>query len=209
MNLFSADGKARGSLLFVIDTIYLGLLWLICCLPIVTMGPACTAMYYATVKVLRRGRGNVDKAFFSAFRANFKQSFMLWLIFLGLILLWLCNLYILFSQGREVLSSLPAYLILLLLLPLVWVFAYISRFENRLVDALKFSVYLSVKNLGRSIMLCLTTAAFAVLAWMFPALIPLLPGFCCLAMSFQTEPVFKAITEQLDNDSNEDKWYNE
>ena len=187
-------------------------MWLLCCLPIVTIGPASAALYYATVKSVRRGRGHAGREFFTAFKSGFKNALPLWLVFLLLIALWATSMYamnILDPEGTKLMSGLTAYLILPVLIPLPWVFAYISRFDNTLWDTLKFSVYLSIKNLGRTVMLLLTAAAFVLLGWLFPALIPLLPGFCCLLMSFQTEPVFKAITAQLENDSNEDKWYNE
>lgn len=208
---YSESAVNRG-IVVIIDIIFLGILWLLCCLPVITIGPASCAFYHAMVKCVRHGRGHVGASFFKALKDNFKTSFILWLMFLLLIGLWIADMYamnLLDPEGTKLMSGISAYLIIPVLIPLPWVFAYISRFENSTWDTLKFSVFLSIKNLARTVMLLLLAAAFIILGWIFPALIPLLPGFCCLLMSFQIEPVFKNITKELESDSNEDKWYNE
>ena len=212
MKFIPEESRFNNSFPVFVDLIFIGILWLLCSLPIVTLGSASCAMYYATVKCIRRGRGHSGREFFFALKSNFKSSLKVWLIFLALIALWAADMYIMHildPEGLKLMSGISAYLIIPVLIPLPWVFAYISRFENTLWDTLKFSVFLSIKNLARTVMLLLTVAAFAILGWIFPALIPLLPGACCLLMSFQTEPVFRAITEHMEGDKNQDKWYNE
>ena len=212
LKIFPEESNINNLFPTLVDMLLLGLLWLLCCLPIVTIGPASCAFYHAIVKCVRHGRGHAASTFFKALKENFKPAFLLWLSFLLLICLWLVDMYamnLLDPEGTKLMSGISAYLIIPVLIPLPWVFAYISRFDNSVWDTLKFSVFLSIKNLARTVMLLLIAAAFITLGWIFPALIPLLPGFCCLLMSFQTEPVFKAITSELESDNNEDKWYNE
>lgn len=209
MKKFPDDSKISNSFPLFVDLIYIGILWLLCSLPIVSMGPASAAMYYATVKSVRRGRGHAGREFFAALKENFKNGIKLWLMFLGLILLWGANLYFGGIARGDAGPGISAFLIIPVLLPLPWGFAYMSRFDNSFRDTVKFSVLLSLKNLPRTIMLLLILAAFVILGWLFPALIPLLPGLCCLLMSLQTEPVFRAITQELETDENQDKWYNE
>ena len=206
------DSKFYNGFGNVVDIIYIGLLWLLCCLPIVSIGPACTAMYYTMVKCVRRGRGHVTQEFFSALRRNFWPSLKTWLIFLLLIALWLTNFIINYQadpDGLRLMGKVSTLLIIPLCFPLVWLFPYISRFDNSLGDTLKFALFISVKNFVRTVIMLLTLAAFAVFGGLFPALIPLLPGFCCLVLSLQTEPVFKTITAAFENDGNQDQWYNE
>lgn len=207
-----SEGRIHSGLASIIDIIFLGILWLLCSLPVVTIGPASCAMYHAMVKCVRRGRAHTGASFFKALKENFRTSLLLWLLFLLLIGLWLADMYamnVLDPEGTRLMSGISAFLIIPVLIPLPWLFAYISRFANSLWDTLKFSVFLSIKNLARTVMLLLIMAAFVMLGWIFPALIPLLPGFGCLLMSFQIEPVFRAITQELETDTNEDKWYNE
>lgn len=59
---------------------YLSILWLICCIPLVTVGAATTALFTVTLKMVKNEEGNVTSQFFHAFKDNFKQSTIVWLI---------------------------------------------------------------------------------------------------------------------------------
>ena len=47
----------------LIDMILAGLYWLICSLPIITLGAASTALYYSVVKCVRHERGRLTGVF--------------------------------------------------------------------------------------------------------------------------------------------------
>ena len=93
-------------------------------------------------------------------------------------------------------------------MPLPWFFAYVSRFENTTKATISYVYYLCVKNLWRTLGLIFMLALTIAVCWLMPAIIPLLPGAVSLSMSYIIEPVFKKITEDMD-DSNIDQWYNE
>lgn len=63
------------------DVLIAGLFWILCSLPIVTIGPATAALYYVTVKSIRHERGRLTKTFFGAFRSNFSAGIRLWFIY--------------------------------------------------------------------------------------------------------------------------------
>ena len=52
--------------------IWLNLLWFLCCLPVVTIGAATTALYSVTLKYARDEEGYLTRSFFQAFRQNFR-----------------------------------------------------------------------------------------------------------------------------------------
>lgn len=205
------DTKIGRVLSMLTDVIFSGILWLLCSLPIITIGASSAALYYVTVKSIRRERGRLAKSFFAAFRSNFVAGLKLWLIYIVYVLVWLANNYALGMMG-ELASPLMGALVKLMLvpalLPLPWVFAYISRFDNSLGASIKYACYLCVKNFWRTLLLILMLGAAAAVGWLMPAIIPLLPGALCLSMSYFIEPVFKGITETL-HDGNADQWYNE
>ena len=68
-----------------IDTIgkifILNLYWVICSLPIFTIGASTSALLYASMKLHDR-EGYVTSNFFSSFKENFKQATEIWLIYL-------------------------------------------------------------------------------------------------------------------------------
>lgn len=72
------------------DLILLNILWIICSIPIFTIGASTTAVYYVTLKLVRDDDGYTIKSFFRSFKENFKQATALWLMFLvtGLVLLF-------------------------------------------------------------------------------------------------------------------------
>ena len=55
--------------------------------PIVTIGPALTALYYMTLKMARNEETYIIRGFFKSFKENFRQAIVIWLIILVLILL--------------------------------------------------------------------------------------------------------------------------
>ena len=191
------DTKIGAVLSGTIDVLWAGLLWLFCSLPVVTVGPASAALYYTMVKAIRRERGSVGKTFFSAFAANFRVSFLIWLVYLIVIgpLLFLPQLVLLY--------------VVPLGMTLPWVFAYVSRFECSVADAARSVLALCIRNLVSSLELAVILAVALVVGYLVPGLIPLLPGIFCLMMSFIIEPVFKSISMEKEGDTNEDQWYNE
>ena len=83
MKFFSYESRFSQLLLKLCYACYLNLLWFVCSLPVVTLGASTTALYYVTLKLARDEEGNVTAMFFRAFRDNFKQATVLWLIMLG------------------------------------------------------------------------------------------------------------------------------
>ena len=69
------------------DLVVLNLIFLLCCLPVFTIGASLSAMYAVTLRSVRYGDGYVVPTFFKAFKANFRQSTVAWLILLGVGLL--------------------------------------------------------------------------------------------------------------------------
>ena len=57
----------------VADLIVINLLFILCSIPIVTIGASATAMHY-TLRRWREGQGSLAKDFFRSFRLNFRQA---------------------------------------------------------------------------------------------------------------------------------------
>lgn len=67
------------------DFLGLSIAWLLCCLPIVTIGPATTALYYAAAKCVRRGEVGTLINFWDSLKSNFKVSLLAGFPCLGLL----------------------------------------------------------------------------------------------------------------------------
>ncbi|MCR4673781.1 MAG: YesL family protein [Lachnospiraceae bacterium] len=88
--MFTYDNPVIRFLNKVADLLILNILFIICCLPIFTIGASISALYSVSLRSVRYGDGYVWKNFFGAFKENFKQSTIAWLImFVVLVLLFL------------------------------------------------------------------------------------------------------------------------
>lgn len=193
----------------LIDLIVAGLYWLICSLPVITLGAASTALYYAVVKCVRHERGRLTGVFFSAFRREFRQSTLTWLIYIGYTAVIAADAYAIGAAGLGgVLGILRWVFFLPALLSLPWMFAYISRFSNNIKGSFKFVGWLTLKHLGKSVLLAAVLVAVGVIVYFTPLLLPLLPGAVCMLMSLIIEPVFREYTAEQGGE-NTDAWYNE
>ena len=96
MKFFSYESKFSQLLMKLCYACYLNLLWLLCSLPVFTIGASTTALYYASLKVVRGEESYVGRLFFRAFRENFRQATVLWLILLGIGLFLGADGYILY-----------------------------------------------------------------------------------------------------------------
>ena len=81
--LFDADNKLNRFLAKVFDCGILSVLWIVCSIPVFTMGAATIAMYTVTLKMVKNEEGAIVRSFFKAFRENFKQSVPVTLIGIG------------------------------------------------------------------------------------------------------------------------------
>ena len=79
-NLFNMDNFFFRFMGKFFDAAVLSIVFTLCCIPVITIGPATTALYYATVKSVRRDRSYPIKEFFHSFKRDFRQSFIMELI---------------------------------------------------------------------------------------------------------------------------------
>lgn len=78
--LFSPDNPVWRVMGRLADFFLLTILWGICSLPIITIGASTTALYYVALKMADKQEGYIVKTYFKAFRENFAQSTVLWVI---------------------------------------------------------------------------------------------------------------------------------
>ncbi len=201
------ESKIGAALTAVIDVVTAGLLWLVCSLPLVTIGAASSALYYAMVKSVRHERGGLTKSFFKAFRRDFKTATLIWLLFLAAgFLLGMDALF--FTQMSAVLAAVGRILLLGLIAFFPWVFAFVSRFSNTVFGTLKFCGYLALRSLGKTLLMTIELVGFGVIVWLMPPLVFILPGLVCLLLSLHIEPVFRTITAEMTVEGGDD-WFNE
>lgn len=149
--LLNLDGPVMQFITKIVYSVYLNILWLICCLPIVTIGASTTALYYVTLKIVKNEEGNLTKAFFHSFKENFKQGTLIWLILFGLGVILGVDGYVLFHMRFEnlfwtlvtavfIVAAVAYGIVILYIFPLLAHFSNTTKamFKNSLMIGMRF-----------------------------------------------------------------------
>lgn len=193
--LFSPEGEAFRFLCRLADLCIVSLLWAVCCLPLVTIGPATAALYHTAVTVIRGERSEVFADYFHAFRLNLRQGCVLTLVFGAYFALVWAGVAL--SAQMDTGTPLDAFYPWLAramavpgLLPLPYIFAYLSRVCNTIGGYITISLLLAIRHIPSTLVLLavLGTAAWALYSW--PVTVVFAPGLAALLASFPLEAVF-------------------
>ena len=153
MKLFSIDSPVMRFLTQCGDLIILNLLWLVCCLPIVTIGASTTALYSCLLN--RSTESSTIRKFFLAFKSNFKQSTILLLIaFLGFIFVYVNIGFYLNNHGSQsfvvkVLTLIPSVLILTVE---SYIFPLQAHFDNKIKQTVRNSILICIAHFPTSLL---------------------------------------------------------
>lgn len=194
-NLFGFDGNFIHICDKIFDVVALGFLWILCCLPIITIGASTTAMYYALVKCVKRNDGYIAREFFRSFRLNLVPGTILWGLLAAATFAMHLNIGILMAKtsGYVGLFFICVYALVsvFLLAMACYLFPALSRFDMNCGWLIKISIYMVVRYLGTTLALLLTLACAGILVWRIPLLIFLVPGPVMFVMSDFLERVLK------------------
>lgn len=183
----------------IADCVSLSIVWIMFCLPGFTAGAATTALYYTVVKVLRRDEGSAIKEFWKAFKSNFKQSTIAFVLAFLLCVVWgLVCLAIFSGTAAENQTSIYAAYFFVLALLVMWlhyVFSYIGRFEDKFGTILKNTLIICIANFPYSLLVVtMLVAVILVIAFALPnslwALL-IVPALYMLCVSLILEPVYQ------------------
>lgn len=213
---FNVDGTVMRALSRIADLAILNILWMLCCIPVVTAGAATTAMFYLTLKMVKDKETYIFRSYIKAFRNNFKQSTIVWLILLVIMLILGADGYIMCNSNsslRYPMLTLVTGAALVVLFIGLYIFALIAKFENSVPEYFKNALLMSVRHLPYTILLVIILgtqvyAGFYMLADNQCLPIMLLFGGSAFAylMSFIHVRVFK---HYIDEAEDEEEIYSE
>lgn len=139
------------------DMMVLNVLWILCSLPVFTIGASTTALYYCTLKIVRNeDYGNI-KMFFKSFRQNFKQATMIWIpmLIIGGVLLFDFNFFgkVMADAGamRIICQSVTIAIMVLWIFEFLYVWPVLGRFDNTIKNTVTNAAFMSVRYLGSTL----------------------------------------------------------
>ena len=145
------------------DLILLNVIYVICCLPVFTIGAATTAMYYVCIISIRQGDGYVVRRFFESFKREFKVATLIWIpmsiiwLVMGFDLFFWYRMGTLFSKIMFILSAVVAFVLLIVCM---YLFPVLAKFEGSIKALVKNAAAFAVGYFPYTIILLLLTAAF-------------------------------------------------
>ncbi len=174
-NLFSLDSPLMRTLTKAADLIWLNILFIVCCIPVFTLGAALSAMYSVTLKMSVNEEGTISQCFFKAFRENFKQATILWLILLGFgIFIILDFLVVPFLSGAAYEIAFWFLCVIGILYIVVFSFSFPlqCKFENPLKRTVMNALFLSIRHVfPTTILVSVLTAVPGLIVYFVPNLI--------------------------------------
>lgn len=189
-NLFNLDGPVLQFINKIVYSVYLNILWFICCIPIVTVGASTTALFYVTLKIAKNEEGSLTKAFFHSFRENLKQGTVIWMILLCLGIVLGVDGYVLYHLRFEnifwtlctafLLVAAVAYAVILM-----YIFPLLARFDNTVGAMFKNALFMGIRYLLCTILMAVIyfVMLLVVVRFFTPAVI-FGEGLCALLCSY-------------------------
>lgn len=155
MSFFSVDGPLYRFISRFWDMIKLNFLWLLCSLPIVTMGASTAAAFSITLKMVDEQEGYIAKDFFKAFKSNLKQGSMMGIMFLiAIVALWLDFQFFNLLDTNPVIFLIMGFIgIFIVTLTFLYAFPLLARYQNSIINTMKNSFDISIRYFVRTLLL--------------------------------------------------------
>lgn len=207
-SFFDIDGPVMRFMTKIAYSVYLNILWFICCLPVFTIGASTTALFYVSLKVAKDEEGSLTKSFFRSFKENFRQATVIWLILLAVGVLLGVDGYVfyhmrfdnaLWTLGTAVFYvMLAAYAIILM-----YIFPLLSRFNNTIRAMFKNAMMIGMRFLLCTALMALIYFIMAVVVINFftPAII-FGEGLCALLCSYLLSNILLLCEEKTEEEEN-------
>ena len=179
--IFNFEGPVFTFLSRLADLFWLNLLYILCCIPVITAGAATTALYYVTLKMAKDEEGYITKSYFKSFKQNFVQATVIWLVILVIGVVMFMDLRI--ANGgnmAEILKTTTVsnvvivavgVMLIILCMTLTYVFPLLAQFDNTVMNTVKNAFLLSIRHLPYTFLMILITAIPVALIWFSPALL--------------------------------------
>lgn len=171
MYAFSMDNPFFRFVGRVVDLVWINIMTLICCIPVVTAGAALSAMYKILIQIVSNEEGAITRGYFRAFRENLKNATKIWFPALAALLVLGGNAFLIYKGVLKEMGTLQTMagvsigiLAGVLIVFLQYALALIARFDAGLKQSLKNAILLEVAFFPRS--LCILAILFFPVALM-------------------------------------------
>ncbi len=184
------------------DILFVGILWLLCCVPVLTIGASTCAMLTVTMKIARKEDPGVFMTFFRAFKTNFKKGTILWLIMLAAGIMIASAFYFwskIEGNFRIISLGITGCFTLIYLMVFLYVFAMQAYFENTVKMIILNSFYTAMSNWATTLVLAIAFIGVLALCYIYPIVLMIMmiggSGLVALGFSLLYVRAFQKLAE--------------
>ena len=202
MKLFNLDSPFMQVMNKAADLMWLNVLTMICCIPIITAGASLTAMHYMALKIVRDEECYITKEFFKSFKLNFKQATAIWLIMLAVFFLLAGDFYIIRNSGLEFNKTLQVILVVVAFLALfasVFVFPVLAKFDNTVLHTIRNSFFIGILQFPKTILMIVLCAVPVLLFVFFPQIMPVVFLYGLSAPAWASAKLYNKFFRKLED----------
>jgi uncharacterized membrane protein YesL len=173
------------------------IMWILLCLPVITILPATTALFGVMKKWSTEGiEAGIFKLFLKEFRSNFRKSFIIGILFgiAGFIIFidFTILLQVEFA-GRMVLLTTLIFLTMLYIFISLYIVFILVQYDFSILHSIKNALFMSISYIFHT-MLCLALIGMALVITYFAPYFLLIFGS---VLSFSLYHVFNRITHRI------------
>ena len=206
-NLFGQDGPVMRALTDLSTLVFLNILTMLCCIPVVTAGAALAAMHYVIMEMMEDRGGSLAPEYVRRFRQNLKNATPIWLILLAAAVFLYAD-YRIISDEKTGLPGgmlIPIYAGMFVLAAVyVYIIPLTAKFVYSTGAAFRNAAILAAAYFPRTILMVLISAAIPALLFNVTRLLPLffllafsLPAYFCALLYM---PVFEKMMGKKEED---------
>ena len=202
MKFFDLDSPLMQVLNKVADLLWLNILTLICCIPIVTVGASLTAMNYMALKIVRNEECYITKGFFKSFKQNFRQATAIWLLFLLAVLVLAGDFYIMKNSGIEFNIVIKVVIgIVAWILTFTWMFVFpvLAKFDNTVIRTIKNAFVMSILQFPKTLLMIVMYALPIVIGMLVPQAFPICFLFGLSAPAYVSALLYNKFFKKLED----------
>ena len=166
----------------VFDLMGLNLLFILTCIPIITIGASLSALYSVTLKMADADRDYfVVRDYFKSFKRNFIQGSILFGILLTILSLFFLAILVInqFGTPDTIVSFMVLFLVTMVVLVTLYLFPLLAYYDNKTVVILKNAIIMAYQQMAKSILMFIIGLVIAVLP-----LININLGFIWIILAF-------------------------
>ncbi len=153
MKLYSENNELYTALNKLGDLVLLNVLFVVSCIPVITIGAALTSMYSVTNKMVQQENIKIFSDYKNAFIKNFKQATLIWIFILVAIFILIADIQILGVFQNSILLGLILGVILLLFMITSYIFPLIACFYNTTFMYIKNALLLACLNIVKTLVI--------------------------------------------------------